>query len=114
MLTAGFFSGFMGTSSSIGGPPMALLFLHQDARFVRANLSAFFIVSCLMTLAMLAPVGYFGMREIKLALPLLPGTLLGFWLARHTWHLISPRFLRLSSLAMCSICGVLAVASFWL
>lgn len=97
MLTAGFLSGFMGTSSSIGGPPMALLLQHQETRFIRANLSAFFVVSCLMSLAMLAPVGYFGSREILLALPLLPGTLLGYWLARHTWHLISPRLLRMSS-----------------
>jgi uncharacterized membrane protein YfcA len=114
MLTAGFMSGFMGTSSSIGGPPMALLLQHQDAKFIRANLSAFFVVSCLMTLAMLAPVGYFGSREIQLALPLLPGTLFGYWLARHTWHLISPRLLRLSSLVLCSVAGVVAVVSYWL
>ena len=113
MLTAGFMSGFMGTSSSIGGPPMALLMQHQEARFVRANLSAFFVVSCLMSLAMLAPVGYFGSREILLALPLLPGTLFGYWLARHTWHLISPRLLRISSLALCSVAGFVAVLSFW-
>jgi uncharacterized membrane protein YfcA len=114
MMTAGFLSGFMGTSSSIGGPPMALLLQHQEARYIRANLSAFFVVSCVMSLAMLAPVGYFGSREILLALPLLPGTLLGYWLAKQTWHLISQRFLRLSSLALCSVSGVIAVASFWL
>jgi len=114
MLAAGFMSGFMGTSSSIGGPPMALLMQHQEAKFVRANLSAFFVVSCLMSLAMLAPVGYFGRREILLALPLLPGTLFGYWLARHTWHLISPRLLRLSSLVLCSVAGVLAAISYWL
>lgn len=114
MMTAGFLSGFMGTSSSIGGPPMALLLQHQEARYIRANLSAFFVVSCVMSLAMLAPVGYFGSREILLALPLLPGTLLGYWLAKQTWHLISQRFLRMSSLALCSVSGVIAVASFWL
>lgn len=114
MLTAGFMSGFMGTSSSIGGPPMALVLQHQEAKFIRANLSAFFVVSCLMSLAMLAPVGYFGSREILLALPLLPGTLLGYWLARHTWHLVSPRLLRLSSLLLCSVAGVVAVISYWL
>ncbi len=114
MAVAGFLSGFMGTSSSIGGPPMALLLQHQEARYIRANLSAFFVVSCLMSLAMLVPVGYFGSREILLALPLLPATLLGYWLARHTWHLISPRILRLSTLALCSVCGVIAIFSFWL
>ncbi|MEZ5492267.1 MAG: sulfite exporter TauE/SafE family protein [Gammaproteobacteria bacterium] len=114
LMTAGFLSGFMGTSSSIGGPPMALVLQHQEAQYIRANLSAFFVVSCIMSLAMLAPIGYFGGREIMLALPLLPGTLLGYWLARHTWHLISPRLLRLSSLALCSVSGIIAVVSFWL
>ena len=114
LFAAGFMSGFMGTSSSIGGPPIALLMQHQKAAYVRANLSAFFVVSCMMTLIMLAPVGYFGIREVLLALPLLPGTLLGFWLARHTWHLISPRLLRLASLTLCSIAGMLAVISYWI
>ena len=31
MAIAGFFSGFFGTSSAIGGPPMALLLQHQEA-----------------------------------------------------------------------------------
>ena len=113
MATAGFLSGFMGTSTSIGGPPMALLLQHQEAQFIRANLSAFFVVSCLMTLAMLAPVGYFGMREILLSLPLLPGTVVGYLLARRTWHLISPKFLRYSSLLLCGVSGGLAVLAYF-
>ena len=114
MLTAGFISGFMGTSSSIGGPPMALVMQHQDAQFIRANLSAFFIVSSIMTLAMLAPIGYFGPSHMLLSLPLLPGTLLGYWLARKTWHLISPRLLRYSTLILCFVCGLLAMLSYWI
>ena len=35
MVVAGFFSGFFGTSSSIGGPPMALLLQHQEANQLR-------------------------------------------------------------------------------
>ncbi len=42
MMVAGFFSGFFGTSSGIGGPPMALLLQHQEGNLIRANLSAFF------------------------------------------------------------------------
>ncbi len=36
-LIAGFFSGLFGTSTSIGGPPIALLYQHQPADTVRAN-----------------------------------------------------------------------------
>lgn len=41
MTLAGFFSGLFGTSSAIGGPPMALLLQHQEANQLRGNLSAF-------------------------------------------------------------------------
>ena len=43
MFSAGFLSGFMGTSTSIGGPPMALLLQHEESEFIRANMSAFFL-----------------------------------------------------------------------
>ncbi len=45
MTCAGFFSGLFGTSSAIGGPPMALLLQHQEANQLRGNLSAFFVFS---------------------------------------------------------------------
>ena len=41
MFSAGFLSGFMGTSSSIGGPPMALVLQHEENDFIRANMAAF-------------------------------------------------------------------------
>lgn len=109
MLTAGFLSGFMGTSTSIGGPPMALLWQHQDLRLVRANLAAFFMVSCLISLVILAPAGYFGLRHLWLSLPLLPVTLLGFWAAKRTLHRLPHRAIRAISLALCAASGLGAV-----
>lgn len=113
MFSAGFLSGFMGTSSSIGGPPMALVLQHQANDFIRANMAAFFVVSCLMSLAMLATVDRFGWPEIQLALPLMPATLLGYWLAMQSLHLISHQNLRRASLLLCALAGSLAVASYW-
>ena len=78
LLSAGFLSGFMGTSTSIGGPPMALLYQHEENDFIRANMAAFFCVSCLMSLIMLAIVGEFGMEHVLTSLPLMPATLLGY------------------------------------
>ena len=43
LFSAGFLSGFMGTSTSIGGPPMALLLQHEKSDYIRANMSAFFV-----------------------------------------------------------------------
>lgn len=113
MMFAGFMSGFMGTSSSIGGPPMALLWQHQEVSLVRANLAAFFVVSSLMSLTVLAPIGQFGLRQIMLGLPLLPATLVGFYVARRSMRHVPHRQLRIASLTLCSIAGVAAVLSFW-
>ena len=113
MFSAGFLSGFMGTSSSIGGPPMALVMQHQASDFIRANLAAFFVASCIMSLLMLSAVGRFGMPEIVRSLPLLPATLVGYWLAMRTLHLITPENLRRFSLLLCAVAGASAVVSYF-
>ena len=114
LLSAGFLSGFMGTSSSIGGPPMALVLQHQENDFIRANLAAFFVVSCLMSLMMLSTIDRFGVEEVLLALPLLPATLVGYWAAMRTLHLISHQNLRRGSLFLCAVAGSAAIVSYWI
>ena len=113
LLSAGFLSGFMGTSTSIGGPPMALLYQHEENDFIRANMAAFFCVSCLMSLIMLAIVGEFGMEHVLTSLPLMPATLLGYWVAMKTLHRISHQNLRYFSLLICAIAGSVAITSYW-
>jgi uncharacterized protein len=111
---AGFLSGFMGTSTSIGGPPMALVMQHQENDFIRANLAAFFVVSCFMSLVMLSSIGRFGMEHIMISLPLMPATLVGYWVAMRTMHRISHENLRRVSLGLCVIAGLAAIASYWI
>lgn len=114
LFSAGFLSGFMGTSSSIGGPPMALVMQHEGNDFIRANMAAFFCVSCLMSLLMLATIDRFGMEHVIIALPLMPATLLGYWVAMKTLHLISHQNLRRASLLLCTIAGCAAIGSYWM
>lgn len=109
LAVAGFFSGLFGTSSSIGGPPMALIMQHQTAHFVRANLSAFFLFSCVMSLAMQAPIGYLNQSHLSLALPLLPSALLGFLVAKRYADSIPREVVRKASLVLCFMAGVTAV-----
>ena len=111
---AGFLSGFMGTSTSIGGPPMALVMQHQENDFIRANLAAFFVVSFFMALMMLSSIGRFGMEHIMISLPLMPATLAGYWVAMRTMHRISHENLRRVSLALCVIAGLAAIVSYWI
>ncbi|MBM7035881.1 sulfite exporter TauE/SafE family protein [Vibrio ulleungensis] len=109
MMIAGFFSGFMGTSSAIGGPPMALLLQHQEANKLRGNLSAFFFFSSIMSLIVLFFVGHFTLTHVWLTLPLLPASYLGYRLALLCLGRISQQSIRYGSLVLCSLSGITAI-----
>ncbi|AUI88757.1 permease [Vibrio azureus] len=109
MFSAGFFSGLFGTSSAIGGPPMALLLQHQEANQLRGNLSAFFVCSSIISLIIQIPAGFFNVQYFMLTLPLLPAAALGYWLAIQTTQKLPKEKVRLGALTLCFVCGVTAV-----
>jgi uncharacterized protein len=78
LAAAGVASGFLATAASIGGPPLALVYSHSGGRRLRANLSGFFVVTAVVSMAALALAGHFGAHELRLSLALLPGVLLGY------------------------------------
>jgi len=79
---AGALSGFMGTLSSIGGPPMALLYQRQSGARIRGTLSGHFVIGALISLLALAAVGRYGRTEIILSIELVPGVLAGYLASR--------------------------------
>ncbi len=81
---AGFFSGFFGTSSAIGGPPMALILQHQEANQLRGNLSAFFVFSSIISLIIQIPAGFLTLHHLWITIPLIPSAWLGYKLAMMT------------------------------
>ena len=84
LFIAGFISGFMGTISSIGGPPVALIYQHASGSKLRGTLSAFFLVCASLALIGLYFAGKLGIHELKLALILIPGLLTGLFVSRFT------------------------------
>lgn len=82
LLVAGAASGFMGTITSIGGPPMALVFQREEAAQLRATLAAYFVIGSVLSVVFLAAGGELGMTELRLSLLLVPGVLVGFALSR--------------------------------
>ncbi len=79
---AGVVSGFLGTTVSTGGPPMALLYQHAEGTRIRATLAGYFTVGVSMSLASLVVIGRLGGAELALAIVLLPGALIGFFASR--------------------------------
>lgn len=81
---AGATSGLMATVTSIGGPPMALVYQREGGPRVRGTLSGFFVLGACLSLALLAVVGRFGVDQVQRAGILLPGLLIGFAASRRT------------------------------
>lgn len=109
LVTAGFLSGFMGTSTSIGGPPMALVYQNARGTQVRANLGGFFLVGTVMSLAGLSLLGHFGRHELTLALALTPAALAGLALSRHAVAWVDAGRLRPALLTLCTVSALAVI-----
>ncbi|WP_417877778.1 sulfite exporter TauE/SafE family protein [Vibrio sp.] len=109
MTFAGFFSGLFGTSSAIGGPPMALLLQHQEANQLRGNLSAFFVFSSIISLIVQIPAGFFTWNHLLITIPLLPAAALGYWLAIKTTQSLPKEKIRIGALTLCFVSGFTAI-----
>ncbi|AXN08936.1 sulfite exporter TauE/SafE family protein [Vibrio anguillarum] len=106
---AGFFSGFFGTSSAIGGPPMALILQHQEANQLRGNLSAFCVFSSIISLIIQIPAGFLTLHHLWITIPLIPSAWLGYKLAMMTTQSLPKDNIRFAALLLCTISGVTAV-----
>lgn len=107
---AGLASGFTGTTSAIGGPPIALLYQRQKGDAVRANLSAYFIVGSVMSVAGMGAGGLLTAASWLYALAFLPPALVGVWIGLRVKHLLKPEFMRPAMLMLCGSCAVVVLA----
>jgi uncharacterized membrane protein YfcA len=109
LLVAGMLSGFMGTTSSIGGPPVAMLYQHESGARIRGTLAAYFTFGATMSLVALATVDRFGQWELLAALALLPGVLIGVWLSERAARWLDAGRTRVAVLAVSAASGALLV-----
>jgi uncharacterized membrane protein YfcA len=106
LVIAGATSGFTGTATGVGGPPMAITYQNSDPLAARATLALFFGVGAVMSLVGLTLSGEVGARQWQLALLLLPGVIVGFagsnWLSGHLHGDRPRRFI----LALCAASAI--------
>ncbi len=110
LFAAGIVSGFMGTTTSVGGPPMALLYQHSPGARLRGTLAAYFVVGALISLAGMAAVGRFGAAEAKWGLAMMPGVVLGFVLSGKAAEYLDGGRTRTVVLAVSALSGVALIA----
>ncbi|HTO50238.1 MAG TPA: sulfite exporter TauE/SafE family protein [Burkholderiales bacterium] len=106
LLTAGFASGFMGTMTSVGTPPMAIVLQHAEPARLRATVGGFLVVGALISVAVLAVAGRFGTRDLELSVGLLAPLALGFALSSHLIRRLDPRRVRQTALAICAVSAI--------
>jgi uncharacterized membrane protein YfcA len=106
---AGAASGFMGTISAIGGPPLALLYQHGTGPRMRSTLAAMFVIGAILSLTALSFIGRFGVAELGRALLLFPGALAGFLASRWGTPWVDRRGLRPIVLGLSTISALAVV-----
>ena len=109
LISAGVLSGFMGTTSNTGGPPIALLYQNAPGARLRSTLSGFFVFGTIMSLFALVAVGRFGHYEFWSALVLLPGVLIGFALSTRTRQLFDRGYTRAAVLTVSAVSGAIVI-----
>lgn len=99
LLSAGAMSGFMGSITSIGGPPMALVYQHRTGPELRATLAAFFVFGSTLSIALLLIAGEMHAVDFRRAGLLLPAMLLGFAVSLPLSSVLDRGYLRPALLA---------------
>ncbi len=84
---AGFLAGLMGTASSIGGPPIALLYQNAPGPVVRSTLGATFLIGTALSLGALAIAGQVTTWHWLVGAALFPAIAIGLYASRwsHDW-----------------------------
>lgn len=94
VVLAGATSGLLGTATSIGGPPMALVWQGNSGARLRGTMSGFFLVGSLMSLAALWFTGAVSSHTLMTFAVLAPATVVGYVLSRYVNRFLDPARLR--------------------
>ncbi|MEX3645724.1 sulfite exporter TauE/SafE family protein, partial [Mycolicibacterium porcinum] len=87
LVLAGATSGLLGTATSIGGPPMALVWQNNTGARLRGTMSGFFLVGSALSLVLLALTGSVDHHTVVVFAMLVPACVVGYalsrWVNRH-------------------------------
>jgi uncharacterized membrane protein YfcA len=94
LVGAGMVSGVMGTLTSVGGPPMALVYQREQAARLRSTLAGYFLFGASLALVTLTVTGELGKRQVVDGIVLLPGLLVGLAASRQLTPFLDRGFIR--------------------
>lgn len=103
LAAAGALSGLGGTTSGIGGPPMAVAFRHSGGPVIRSTLAAFFAIGALLSLGSLALVGEVTPASMTAGLALVPFVAVGYLLSGPLRSRVRPGAVRVAVLVVSGV-----------
>jgi uncharacterized membrane protein YfcA len=110
LVLAGATSGMLGTATSIGGPPMALVWQRNSGPRLRGTMSGFFLIGSLMSLTMLTVTGAVNRHILVMCAMLIPATVAGYVLSRYANRLLNPRRQRWTAITASAVGALVLVA----
>jgi uncharacterized membrane protein YfcA len=109
LVIAGGAAGFLGTIAGVHAPPIALLYQGLDPARVRGAILTFVGIGNLLSIIALVIVGRFGPEQALAAVLLIPGVLVGLWLAPGLARRVDARLLRFLVLSISAMSGLMLV-----
>jgi uncharacterized membrane protein YfcA len=100
---AGLLSGLAGTATSIGGPPVALLYQHRSPQQIRSTLAVLFTVGAGMSLFGIWLTGKLDTHVLPLALLLTPCLVIGAWIGARLQRVMPDHHIRYAVLVICAV-----------
>lgn len=110
LVLAGATSGLLGTATSIGGPPMALVWQGSTGARLRGTMSGFFLIGSLLSIVMLALTGSVDGRTVSSFAALMPAVAVGYLLSWPVNRLLDHKRQRWAAIAMSALGAVLLIA----
>lgn len=109
LFLAGSLSGLMGTTSSIGGPPTALVYRQVDGARFRATMSMQLLVGGLISVTGLLLTSELKQTQLTASALLLPGVIAGYWLSRPGFKRVNQKAINFFVLAVSVFAALLVI-----
>lgn len=106
LVLAGVLSGIGGTTSGIGGPPIAIVFRNVGGPAIRSTLSIVLVLGAVLSILSLALFGEVTLTRLAAGAALIPLVMLGYVLAGLLRGRLNPAGVRLLVLVISAVAGV--------
>jgi len=106
LLGVGSIAGFMGATAGFGAPILALLYQDESGPRLRATLALLYFTGAIMILIALYFANHFGAVELTLGCLLIPGFIIGLFIAQRLAYLLDKGYTRNTVLIIATLSAI--------